>query len=427
MSQEVLAVLDQMERERGIPKETLFSMIEAAILSATLKSHGPSRDLRVQFDRKGGSVKAFAKLTVVSAVRNTQEQISLSEARKKNPACMLGQTYEFEVTPSDMGRIAAQAVRQAIMQGIRGKEKEMIFSEYKDRAGDIVSGTVRRFVRSDVVLDLGRFEGTMPVSERVPTEEYQIGDRIRALVLKVDMTARGPQIILSRSSPDFVRRLLELECNELVNGTVEIAALAREPGFRTKIAVRSRQEKVDPVGACVGIRGARVKNIVRELNSERVDIFKWSENLRDLIVEALKPAKLKSIEMDEAGKRALVVVDEENLALAIGKRGQNARLTQKLTGWEVDIRRDTTAEQQFQDKVVAAARDLAERLDLDGDVALTLAKSGATTAEAVLEFGDEDLAEIISDQVVLDAVRTARDKLKAANSAVSTPDSQENS
>lgn len=412
MNTEFLAVLEQLERDKGISKETLFSVVESSILAATLKSQGPARDLQVRIDRKTGDIKAFARLTVVSHVTAPFEQISLTEARKRLPGCLLGQTYEIEVTPKDMGRIAAQAVKQGIMQALRGEEKRMIYDEFKNRSGDIVTGVVRRFVKSDVIIDLGKFEAIMPQSERVPTEEYQVGDRIRALVLNVEMTARGPQIVLSRSHENFVRRLFELECNELTNGAIEIKAMAREPGYRTKIAVSSRQEKVDPVGACVGIRGSRVKNIVRELNNERVDIFKWSDNIRELVVEAMKPAKLKNLEFDEATKRVIATVDDENLALAIGKRGQNARLTQRLTGWEIDVKRDETQREQFAEKVQRAAGDLAKGLQVDLEVAKAAVVAGFPNLDSLQEVGIEDIASAIPDEETVKAIQQALEKLK---------------
>ena len=413
MNTEFLAVLEQLERDKGISKETLFSVVESSILAATLKSQGPARDLQVRIDRKTGDIKAFAKLTVVSHVTAPFEQISLVEARKRLPGCLLGQTYEIEVTPKDMGRIAAQAVKQGIMQALRGEEKRMIYDEFKNRSGDIVTGVVRRFVKSDVIIDLGKFEAIMPQSERVPTEEYQVGDRIRALVLSVEMTVRGPQIVLSRSHENFVRRLFELECNELTNGTIEIKAMAREPGYRTKIAVNSKREKVDPVGACVGIRGSRVKNIVRELNNERVDIFKWSDNIRDLVVEAMKPAKLKSLDFDEANKRVTATVDDENLALAIGKRGQNARLTQRLTGWEVDVKRDETQREQFAEKVQRAAMDLAKGLQVDLEIAKAAVVAGFPNLDSLQEVDIEDIASAVPDEEAVKAIQQALERLKA--------------
>lgn len=412
MNAEFLAVLEQLERDKGISKETLFSVVESAILAATLKSQGPARDLKVKIDRKTGDIKAFARLTVVSHVKEPFEQISLADARKRMPSCLLGQTYEIEVTPKDMGRIAAQAVKQGIMQALRGEEKRMIYDEFKNRAGDIVTGVVRRFVKSDVYVDLGKFEAVMPQSERVATEEYQIGDRVRALVLSVELTPRGPQIILTRSHENFVRRLFELECNELANSTVEIKAMAREAGYRTKIAVWSKQEKVDPVGACVGIRGSRVKNIVRELNNERVDIFRWSDNIRELVVEAMKPAKLKNLEFDENNKKVIATVDDENLALAIGKRGQNARLTQRLTGWEIDVKRDETQKEQFAEKVQKAAAELAQELQVDMEIAKAAVVAGFPNLESLQEVDIEDIAGAIPDEDAVEKIKQALERLK---------------
>ena len=250
---------------------------------------------------------------------------------------------EVEVTPKNFGRIAAQTAKQAMMQRIRQVEKEMIYEEFKDRAGEIVSGTVRRFDRSDVILDLGKFEAIMPQRERVVVEDYNVGDRLRAYVVAVENGIRGPEIIVSRSHPNFVRRLFELEVSEINDGTVEIRGIAREAGYRTKIAVTSANEKVDPVGACVGMRGSRVKNIVRELNNEKVDIIRWSSDPKEFVLEALKPAKVKNLVFDTEKKSVQISVDEDQLSLAIGKKGQNARLTSRLTGWEINIDKDTSA------------------------------------------------------------------------------------
>ncbi len=410
MNAELIAVLEQMERDKGIPKETLFSLVENAILASTLKAQGPANKLRVHIDRKTGDIKAFATLKVVAQVKNPTEEISFTEARKRRPGSALNGVYEFEVTPNDMGRIAAQAVRHGIMQALRDEERRSIYDEFKGRAGDIVTGTVRRFVKSDVMIDLGKFEAIMPASERVPTEEYNVGDRLRALVLSVTLTPRGPEIILSRAHIDFVRRLLELECNELTNGTVEIMLMAREPGYRTKVAVGSKLEKVDPVGACVGIRGTRVKNIVRELNNERVDIFKYSENIRELTIEALKPAKLKSLEFDEVNKRVTVLVDDENLSLAIGKRGQNARLTQKLIGWEIDIRRDETAQIAFQEKLAEASAQLATEMNISQKTAIAAVSAGFANAEMLREADTEDIEGAIADEDAVKEILAALQK-----------------
>jgi len=333
MSQEIVAIMEYMEKEKGIKREILIEAMQNALLASSRKSFGPAKDLRVEIDPKTGKIRSYARLLVVEKVVNPHDEITLAKARDIKQDAVLGESVDLEVTPKEFGRIAAQVFKQTINQTLRGIERKMIFSEFKDRAGGIVAGTVRRFERSDVIVDLGKFEAIMPSRERVPTEEYNPGERLRAYVVAVEDGLRGPEIILSRSHPNFVRKLLDLEVNEVADKTVEIKALAREAGYRTKIAVWSTNDKIDPVGACVGIRGARVKNIVRELNNEKIDLFKWSPNIRELAVEALKPAKLKGLEVDEANHRLKVTVDSENYSLALGRKGQNTRLATKITGW----------------------------------------------------------------------------------------------
>src|SRR6267378_15323 len=311
MNAEFIAMLDYLERERGIKREILLEAVSNALLSASKKSVGASRDLRIDINRKTGEIRALANLVVVDQVANPQDEIELSKARKIKPDANVGEILEVEVTPKNFGRIAAQTAKQAMMQRIRQAEKEMIYDEFKDRAGEIVSGTVRRFERSDVIVDLGKFEAVMPMRERVSTEDYNIGDRIRAYVVAVENSNRGPEIIISRSHPNFVRRLFEVEVSEIADRTVEIEAIAREAGYRTKIAVWSSDEKVDPVGACVGMRGSRVENIVRELNNEKVDIIRWSSDPKEFVLEALKPAKIKSLTQD-AGRHAINITVEED-------------------------------------------------------------------------------------------------------------------
>ena len=293
---------------------------------------------------------------------------------------------EFDVTPKDFGRIAVQTAKQTMMQRLRQAEKEMIYEEFKDRAGDIVSGTVRRFDRSDVLIDLGKFEGIMPSRERVQTEEYNIGDRIRAYVVAVENEGRGPEIILSRSHPNFVRRLFEAEVNEISDRTVEIRGIAREAGYRTKVAVWSTDDKVDPVGACVGLRGARVKNIVRELNNEKVDIIRWSDDPEEFVREALKPAVLRTIAVDADARVLHVTVDEEDLSKAIGRRGQNARLSSRLMGWDVQVRKDESKLEQFEKKIAGAAHSIAEQLGLDDDLADKLFRAGGMSVDLVADM-----------------------------------------
>jgi len=334
----------------------------------------------------------------------------LVRAKKIKPDANVGDVIEVEVTPEGFGRIAAQTARQAILQRIRQIEKEMIFDEFKDRAGEIVSGTVRRFDRSDVIVDLGKFEAIMPMRERVATEDYNIGDRIRAYVVAVENSNRGPEIIISRSHPNFVRRLFEVEVSEIADRTVEIKAISREAGYRTKIAVWSADEKVDPVGACVGMRGSRVKNIVRELNQEKVDIIRWSADPRDFVVEALKPAKIKSIAIDEDRHAVQVTVEEDQLSLAIGRRGQNARLTSRLTGWEINISKDESVTQAFEQKFAHAISTLAKTLNIDEETARLLASAGVNSIDGILETDPKDIAEIL--QVDIDRARQIHETAK---------------
>ena len=395
MNSDLLAVLDYMEREKGIKREILLEALSGALLTAAKKSVGPAREMRVAIDPKTGEITALANLIVADVVRNIHDEIPLARARKTKPDAVVGDVIEVVVTPEGFGRIAAQTARQAILQRIRQIEKEMIFDEFKDRAGEIVSGTVRRFDRSDVIVDLGKFEAVMPMRERVATEDYNIGDRIRAYVVAVENTNRGPEIIISRSHPNFVRRLFEVEVSEIDDRTVEIKAISREAGYRTKIAVWSADEKVDPVGACVGMRGSRVKNIVRELNQEKVDIIRWSADPREFVMEALKPAKIKSITIDEDRKAVQVTVDEDQLSLAIGRRGQNARLTSRLTGWEINISKDESVTHAFEQKLAQAITTLAKTLNIDEETARSLARAGMNSIDGILETDPKDIAELL--------------------------------
>src|SRR4051795_9178985 len=396
MNAEFIAMLDYLERERGIKREILIEAVQNALVTASKKSVSISRDLRIDIDQKTGAIRALAQPLVVENVVTPADEISLNKARAINPNAQIGESVEVEVTPKNFGRIAAQTAKQAMMQRIRQVEKEMIYEEFKDRAGEIVSGTVRRFDRSDVILDLGKFEAVMPQRERVVVEDYNVGDRLRAYVVAVENGLRGPEIIVSRSHPNFVRSLFELEVSEIADGTVEIRGIAREAGYRTKIAVWSANDKVDPVGACVGMRGSRVKNIVRELNNEKVDIIRWSSDPKDYVLEALKPAKVKNLVFDPEKKSVQISVDEDQLSLAIGKKGQNARLTSRLTGWEINIDRDTSATHAVEQKVAQAAQALSSALPITEEQALSLVKSGFTNLEGLRDAAVEDLVEILS-------------------------------
>jgi len=421
MNADFLAVLEFWEREKGINRDVLVAAVEEALLSAAKKAVGPARELRVAIDQKNGDIRAFAKLMVCDKVISKHDQISVFDARRIKAESQVGEELEVEVTPVGFGRIAAQYAKQALMQHIRRAEKQLIFTEFKDRVGDIISGTVRRFDRSDVIMDLGKYEALLPNRERVPTEEYQVGERIRCYVKAVEQGPHGPEIILSRADPRFVTKLFQLEVSEINDGTIEIKGIAREPGFRTKLAVWTRDEKVDPVGACVGLRGQRVKNIVRELNNEKVDIIRWDPNVRNFITNALAPAKLKAFEIDEARKRVKILVSEDQLSLAIGKRGQNARLTSKLSGWQVDIEAEVVVTKGFEEKVAEAVDLLAAIPGISREQADELVHHGLTRLEDLLQAEEGDLAGIPGAGAILEVARAeaARRTLKVGETPVS--------
>lgn len=393
-SAELQALLDYYEKEKGISRDALQEAIKEAVEAAAQKAVGASREIRVENDPKTGELRAYAKLVVVDRVTNPQNEISRFDALQIVDEANLGDEIEKEVTPTGFGRIAAQYASQNLKQHIRRAEKALIYEEFKDRAGDIVRGTVRRFERSDVVIDLGRYEAMLPSRERVSIEEYQPGEQLRCYVKAVEETGRGPEIVLSRSAPEFVVKLFTLEVSEIADGTVEIVSVAREPGWRTKLAVHSSDERVDPVGACVGLRGQRVKNIVRELNNEKVDIIHWSPDVGEFVAEALKPALLKDIEVLKEEKRVKVTVNEDQLSLAIGKRGQNARLAQKLTGWQIDIDAEEVETLTFDDQVADAVAAIAALPGIDETLAQTLVNSGFHSVEDLKQIEAGDLAGI---------------------------------
>jgi N utilization substance protein A len=398
MTSDLDALMEYYEKEKGIDRSVMVEAIASALLQASRKSVGPARELRVdQASLNKGKVKLFARLIAVDKVTQPYEQVTLEVARRKKPDAEIGDEIEFEVTPQNFGRIAAQTAKQAIMQRLRQAEKEMIYEEFKDRAGDIVPGTVRRFDKSDIVVDLGKFEGVMLSKEKVPNEDYHVGDRFRFYVVAVENGQRGPEIILSRSHPNFVRRLFEFEVSEIADRTVEIRSIAREAGYRTKLAVWSPDPKVDPVGACVGLRGARVKNIVRELNNEKVDIIRWTDNLKQFVIDSLKPAVVgeDKITIIEADHRIEVRVQEEELSKAIGLRGRNARLTSRLIGWDVQVMKDETKHQAFVGKIGDVAGEFSRKLGITPDQAESLVRNGITSMDVLATCLPEDLADIL--------------------------------
>ena len=425
MATELQQVFEFIERERGIDRETLLHAVETALLKASKKAVSPARELRIAIDRKTFEIRAFARVQVVENVKEPHDQITLAAAKRIKANAKLDDFFEIEVTPKNFGRIAAQTAKQTILQEIRSAEKAKVYKEYKDRPGDIVSGTVRGFERSDVLVDLGRAEAIMPSRERVPTEEYQIGDRVRALLLSVEDKTSGPQLILSRSAPEFVRKLFALEVAEINDNTVEIKAIAREPGYRTKLAVSSNDTKVDPVGACVGMRGLRVKNIVRELSGEKVDIVRWNEDVKTFVTNALSPAKLLRLTVDEETGTVNVIVAADQLSLAIGKKGQNARLTSKLTGWRIDITKDV-ADISFEEKVASAIEKLAQVEGIGREYAEKLVHAGFLALEGIVTADIADLAAVDGlDETAAAAVNAAAEKVFEAENKSESDGSDE--
>ncbi len=423
MNAEFIASMEYWEREKGLDREILISAVEDAMVSAAKRAVGPARELRCEIDRKDGDIRAFASLIVVERVTDKQSEISLESALRHKPSAQLDEELEVEVTPKNFGRIASQNAKQALMQAIRRAEKALIYSEFKDRVGDIVSGEVRGFDRSDVLVDLGKFEALLPNRERVPTEEYQRGERIRCLVKAMQGSDSNSEIILSRRDSNFVLKLFQLEVSEINDGTIEVKAIAREPGFRTKLAVHSRDEKVDPVGACVGLRGQRVKNIVRELNNEKIDIIRWDTDIETYVTNSLAPAQIKRLEVEQDRKRIHILVDPDQLSLAIGRRGQNARLTSILTGWQIDIDPEQEVRVGFEEQVAGAVDALAAIPGIEKEHADALVHAGLLTLDALIGVEAGDLADIpgLADHAESVQAAARAEKERRAGSSANPP------
>jgi N utilization substance protein A len=343
MNMDFIEALHDLEKGRGISAEVLFEAIEAALISAYKKNFGSLQNVRVLIDRLTGEFKVFARKTVVEVVEDNRTQVALEDARKLDPNYQLEDIVEYEVTPRDFGRIAAQTAKQVVVQRIREAERGMIYDEYVNREGDIVTGVVQRYEQKNVIVDLGKVEAVLPAQEQIPGETYQSFERIKTYVVEVKKTTKGPQIMLSRTHPGLIKRLFELEVPEIHDGVVEIKGVSREAGARSKIAVYSRDPNVDPVGACVGPKGVRVQNIVTELKGEKIDIINYSTDPQEFVANALSPAKVIGVNPKLNEKVAIVVVPDYQLSLAIGKEGQNARLAAKLTGWKIDIKSESQA------------------------------------------------------------------------------------
>ncbi|MGL5694499.1 MAG: transcription termination factor NusA [Peptostreptococcaceae bacterium] len=348
MNHEFVEALEELEKDRGIDKDILIDTIEQALLTAYKKNFGSAQNVRVEFDREKGAVKVYSQRVVVdeSDLYDTFLEIELDEARQINPNYELGDIIENEVTPKDFGRIAAQTAKQVVVQRIREAERDIVYNEFIEKENEIVTGEVARVSKGLVYVNLGRIEAVITPAEQIPHESYKAGQKIKVYILEVKKTNKGPQIVVSRSHPGLVKRLFEFEVPEIFEGIVQIKSLAREAGSRTKMAVKSIDEKIDPIGACVGPKGSRVKNIVDELIGEKIDIINYSENPAEFISAALSPSKVVRVDVNEEEKSALVVVPDYQLSLAIGKEGQNARLAAKLTNWKIDIKSESQDNQE---------------------------------------------------------------------------------
>jgi transcription termination/antitermination protein NusA len=335
--------IDQIVKEKGIDKPVVLEALEQAVLSAANKKFRNTRDLEVHYNEDAGEIELFEFVTVVDEVQDSYKEIDLEEAREIDPDVEVGDSLGMKMEASGFSRIAAQTAKQVIIQKVREAERETIFNEFKDRKGELINGVVRRFEKGEIVVDLGRAEAVLPVKEQAPREVYRQGDRIKALIVDIRMLPKGPQILLSRSHPRMIACLFEGEVPEIAEGIVEIKDVVREAGSRSKIAVYSHDSGVDPVGACVGMRGSRVQNVVSELRGEKIDIIPWSEDIVRFVCNALSPAVVSKVYLDDDNLAMEIIVADDQLSLAIGKKGQNVRLAAKLTGWKLDIKSETRA------------------------------------------------------------------------------------
>ena len=396
MSREILLLVDVLAREKNVAKEIVFGALELALASASKKRIHDEADVRVVVDRMTGDYETFRRWIVVAdeSYLNEEMQIPLSEAQEQDPEVEIGDYLEEELEPIDFGRIGAQAAKQVILQKIRDAERDQILNDFLERKEHLVTGTIKRMERGNAIVEAGKVEALLPRDHMIPRENLRVGDRVRAFLLRVDRQARGPQLILSRTAPEFIIKLFEMEVPEVDDGLLEIKAAARDPGLRAKIAVKSNDQRIDPIGTCVGMRGMRVTAVTNELAGERVDIVLWSDDPAQFVVGALAPADVISVVVDEEKHSMDVVVDEANLAIAIGRGGQNVRLASEMTGWTLNL----MTEEESQTRVAAEAAAIRvlfmEKLDVDEEVANILFSEGFSTLEEVAYVPLHEMLEI---------------------------------
>jgi len=418
MSREILLLVDALSREKNVDKEVVFEALESALASATKKRFVDEADVRVSIDRETGEYESFRRWEVMDdeTFETPDMHIKLEEAQKRNPAIQLGEFIEEPLENIDFGRIGAQAAKQVIFQKIRDAEREQVLSDFMERKEHLVSGTVKRLERGNALIEFGKIEALLPREQMIPKENLRVGDRVKAHLLRVDRSARGPQVILSRTSNELLMKLFELEVPEIEEKLLEIVSAARDSGSRAKIAVLSHDPRIDPIGTCVGMRGSRVQGVTNELAGERVDIILWSEDPATYVINALAPAEVSSIVVDEERHSMDVVVEEENLAQAIGRGGQNVRLASELTGWELNIMTVEQSNEKHAEEFSRTRAMFMEKLDVDEEVADILVQEGFNTLEEVAYVPLEEMLEIESfDEATVNELRSrARNALLTA-------------
>ena len=410
---ELLQIADAVAREKAIDRTIVVAAMEDAIQKAARSRYGSETDIRAEINSKTGEIKLQRLLQVAETIENPATEISLEEARDRNPAAQVGDFISEPLPPMDFGRIAAQSAKQVIVQKVREAERDRQFEEYKDRISEIVNGQVKRVEYGNVIVDLGRGEGIVRRDEMIPRENFRYGDRIRAYIYDVRREQRGPQIFLSRTHPQFMAKLFAQEVPEIYDGIIEVRSVARDPGSRAKIAVISRDSSIDPVGACVGMRGSRVQAVVNELQGEKIDIIPWSDDPATFIVNALQPAEVAKVVLDEEAERIEVVVPDEQLSLAIGRRGQNVRLASQLTGWDIDILTEQEESERRQKEFHDRSQLFITALDVDEMVGQLLASEGFATVEDVAFIEPAEISEIegFDDETASELQERAREYL----------------
>ena len=396
-------VIEQVGKDKGLDKSILIEALEAAMVKAAEKKHGPNKVIEAQFNEELGEIELFQFKTVVEHIANPDKEISLDEAHELDPEAVIGDSLGIKLDTSEFGRIAAQTAKQIIIQKVREAERNIVYNEYTNKKGEIVTGIVHTFERGDILVDMGRAEAVLPREEQVRRENYRQGDRVRAFILDVKNVQKGPQIVLSRTYPKFVAKLFEMEVPEIYEGIINIKGVAREPGDRTKIAVSSNDQAVDPVGACVGVKGSRVQAVVQELRGEKIDIVPWSDEPAKFICNALLPAQIVRVIMDETDHSMEVIVPDDQLSLAIGKRGQNVRLAAKLTGWKIDIHSETETKKSALEQAGMEGAEAPEETrkeeepkETDEEGISSLPGVGPKTRDALKNAGLNTLSDIIN-------------------------------